>query len=137
MASTPQRGTLGPFLLTVAGLTHPDGTEGVLGPRRDQTLLCGVFLLQVGPARGRLRAVRGSAMPMTTEQLQEHLAQAEWHIAELKWRIAKQELSVAVIPPESLAREDAIRALELLKDSLPILEKHRELILTWIEEKAK
>jgi len=74
---------------------------------------------------------------MTTEQLQEHLAQAEWHIAELKWRIAKHELLVAATSPEGLAREDATRTLELLKDTVPILEKHRELILSWIEEKAQ
>ena len=76
-------------------------------------------------------------MPMTTEQLQEHLAQAERHIAELTWRITKQRQLVGGLPLKSEVRDEAIQTLVALTESLPILEKHRELILSWIEEKAK
>jgi len=38
---------------------------------------------------------------MTSERLQEHLAQAEQHIAELKRRIVKQRQVVGALPPRT------------------------------------
>jgi hypothetical protein len=76
-------------------------------------------------------------MHMTAEQLREHLAQAEQHIAELKRRISKQRQLVGRLPLESLVREEAIDTLVVLEGNLPILEKHREQLRSWIEEKAK
>jgi len=76
-------------------------------------------------------------MPMTAEQLRENLAQAERHIAESKWRIDKQRQLVGGLPLESEVRDEAKQTLVALTESLPILEKHRELIRSWIEEKAK
>src|SRR5262245_3129158 len=55
-------------------------------------------------------------MPMTSERLQEHLAQAEQHIAEMKRRIAKQRQVVGALPLESRVRDDAIQTLGVLTD---------------------
>ena len=74
-----------------------------------------------GPPRADFGAARGRAMPMTAEQLREHLAQAEQHIAELKRRISKQRQLVGRLPLESLVRDEAIDTLVVLEDSLPIL----------------
>jgi hypothetical protein len=64
-------------------------------------------------------------MPLSAEQLREHLAQAERHIAELKRQIARQRQVVDGLPLESRVREDAVQLLAVLQDSLPILEQHR------------
>jgi hypothetical protein len=72
-----------------------------------------------------------------TEQLREHLAQAKRHIAELKRQIARQRQFVDGLPLESRVREDAVQMLVVLEDSLPILEQHRDLITSWLEERAK
>jgi hypothetical protein len=74
-------------------------------------------------------------VPMTTEQMREHLARAEQHIAELK--IARQRQLVDGLPLESGVRREAMQMLTVLEDSLPTLERHREFISKWLEDRAK
>jgi len=74
---------------------------------------------------------------MDSKRLRKHLEQAERHIAELKGQIARQQQLIDGLPLESDVREDAVQMLTILKDTLPILEKHRDLITSWLEERAK
>jgi hypothetical protein len=74
---------------------------------------------------------------MDSKRLREHLAQTERKIAELKRQIARQRQLVAGLPLEKpRTREDAVQLLEALEDTLPILERHCELIRRWLEERA-
>jgi hypothetical protein len=64
------------------------------------------------------------AMPLTTEQLRKHFAQAAKHVAETEAHVARQT---------------ANRQRATLKDQLreEVLEKHRELIRSSLQESAK
>jgi hypothetical protein len=76
-------------------------------------------------------------MPLATEQMREHLAQAEQHLAKLKRHIVRQQQLVDGMPLESPVREKAAQMLTMLQESVPILEQHRDLIRSWLREGAK
>ena len=75
----------------------------------------------------------GVAMPLTTEQLGKHFAQAEQHVAEAKAHVARQRQIVKKLPPENDLREEAVQMLAILEDNLRTLEQHRELLRSWLE----
>ena len=85
-------------------------------------------------ARCMLRAARGPAMPLTTEQVQKHLAQAEQHVAETKAHVARHRQIVKALAPNNELREGAMQMLAILEDSLRLKEQHGELIRRWLEK---
>jgi hypothetical protein len=54
----------------------------------------------------------------------------------LKRQIARHQQLVDGLPLKNRVREDAVQMLAVLEDSLPILEQHRDLIRSWLEEGA-
>src|SRR5262249_22524882 len=98
--STPQEGAA-----AYPWARAPTGDPEVLRPRRG--LVCGVFLLQVGPASGRLRAVRGRTMPMTAEARTPCAGGAAHCRIEVADRQATQ--LVGGLPLESRVRDEAIQ----------------------------
>jgi hypothetical protein len=71
-------------------------------------------------------------MPLTTEQLRKHFAQAEQHVAETKAHVARQRQLVKKLAPNDDLREGAVQMLAILKTACASW-KHRELLRNWLE----
>ena len=66
---------------------------------------------------------------MAASQQEQHLAQANRHIAEFKRRVAEQAARVAEIQRDGHSTYDALKLLDLFRETLRLAIEHRELIL--------
>jgi hypothetical protein len=65
---------------------------------------------------------------MTPDRHREHLARADRHIAELRSRISHQLEIVERLRSYGVSNQDREDLLEILGESLRILQRHRELL---------
>ena len=77
-----------------------------------------------------------TAADMNRDQELRHLAQANRHIAEVKQHIALQQNTIAKLRLAKHPTEVAESMLEALKGSLRVFGRHRELILSIINESS-
>jgi hypothetical protein len=62
-------------------------------------------------------------------QGREHLAEADRHIAEGQQRIAEQEARIAELQRDGHPTAEAVEMLHKFKDTLRLMEEHRQIIL--------
>src|SRR5262249_36691746 len=87
-------------------------------------------------ARGWGTSVAPTAADVNRDQELRHLAQANRHIAEVKRHIALQQNTIAKLRLAKHPTEVAESMLEALKGSLRVFGRHRELILSIINESS-